>query len=99
MKPLNEKSLFHALCDAMDKVVSGEISAEQAKAISSLSCECEKLLKGERQRVRLLMDMEAHEKEFGSCPKLRELAAIGFADTTIDQQTGLPRNDNAEYCK
>ena len=99
MKPQNEKSLFHFILYAMDKVANDEIDSEKAKSICSLSKEAQKLISGERDRVRLLMELDEHERNFGKRPQLRELAAIGFADTTKDPQTGNPRNDDAGYCK
>jgi len=99
MIPRNEKSLFHLLCDAMDQVMSGEIDPTQATAVSKLAGQTDKLLKGERDRVRLLMAMDKHEREFGKRPVLRELAGVGFADTTIDQKTGNPRYDDGVYMK
>lgn len=91
MKPQNEKSLFHFLLDVMDKVAQDEISAEKAHSICEVSKEAEKLLKGERERVKLLMQLDIHEKEYGKRPDLRELASLGFSDTTKDPSTGVPR--------
>lgn len=99
MRPVNEKSLFHFLCDAMEKVSTGEMDAGKATAICNLSREAEKLLEGERKRVSLLMKMDEHERNFNKRPQLRELAAFGFANTTVDQQTGSPRNDDGSYLK
>lgn len=99
MKPQNEKSLFHFLCAAMDSVANGVMSTGQAREISSLAREAEKLLRGERDRAKLLMEMDEHERNFGKRPVLRELAALGFADTTKDPQTGNPRNDDAGYTR
>lgn len=99
MKPVNEKSLFHFLCAAMDDVASGAMQPAQAREISGLAREAEKLLRGERERARLLMEMDEHERNFGKRPAYRELAALGFADTTKDAQTGNPRNDDASYIK
>lgn len=99
MKAQNEKSLFHFILDVMDKVVNDEIDNEKVKSVCDLSKEAQKLLSGERDRVRLLMQLDEHERNFGKRPQLRELAAIGFADTTKDPQTGNPRNDDAGYCK
>lgn len=82
MKPENEKSLFHFLCDTMDKVAIGEIEPDKVNAICNLSREAEKLLKGERERTRLQMKMDEHERNYGKRPVLRELASIGFDDTT-----------------
>jgi hypothetical protein len=93
MTPNNEKSLFHFLCGVMAQVQSGETTPEQAHAICETAKEAEKLLKGERDRTRLLMKMDEHEKEFGHRPVLRELASFSFADTTKDPQTGTPRYD------
>lgn len=97
MKPQNEKSLFHFLCSAMDSVASGEMTTAQAREISGLAREAEKLLRGERDRVKLMMEIDEHERNFGKRPALRELSALGFADTTKDPNTGNPRNDNADY--
>lgn len=99
MKPQNEKSLFHFLLGAMEKVASGDMESTTANDICKLSKEAQKLLSGERDRVRLLMEMDEHERNFGKRPQLRDLAAIGFADTTKDPQTGNPRYDDASYCK
>ena len=81
----------------MDSVASGEMNTAQAREISNLAREAEKLLRGERDRAYLMMKMDEHERCFGKRPVLRELAGIGFADTTKDSQTGNPRNDNADY--
>ncbi len=97
MKPQNEKSLFHFLCSAMDAVANETMTPAQAREISGLAREAEKLLRGERERAALFMKMDEHEKQFGKRPVYRELAALGFADTTKDPQTGNPRNDNADY--
>ena len=97
MKPQNEKSLFHFLCDSMDKVANEQMTTAQAREIGNLAREAEKLLRGERERVLLQMKMDEHEKMYGKRPVYRELAGLGFADTTKDAQTGSPRYDNAEY--
>jgi len=97
MKPMNEKSLFHFLCNAMDAVANETMTPAQAREISGLAREAEKLLRGERERTLLFMKMDEHEKQFGKRPVYRELAAIGFADTTKDPQTGTPKYDSGEY--
>lgn len=97
MKPQNEKSLFHFLCDAMDKVANEQITTAQAREIGGLAREAEKLLRGERERVLLQMKMDEHEKVFGKRPVYRELAGLAFADTTKDPQTGNPKLDTADY--
>lgn len=98
-RPQNEKSLFHFLCGMMEAVVDGSVDGEQVKSVCDLTREAEKLLRGERERVKLLMSLDEHERNFGKRPQLRELAAIGFDDTTKDPQTGNPKNDDASYCK
>lgn len=97
MKPQNEKSLFRFLCDAMDKVANEQMTTAQAREIGGLAREAEKLLRGERERTLLLMKMDEHEKMFGKRPVYRELAGLGFADTTKDAQTGNPKIDAADY--
>lgn len=82
MKPTNEKSLFHFILDAMDKVANGEMDKDQALCISKLSNEATKLLKNEQDRVKLEMQMDEHQRNFGRKPHMRELASKGFANTT-----------------
>lgn len=97
MKPQNEKSLFHFLLDMMDKVSKGEVESKTINDVCRLSKEAQKLLVGERDRVRLQMELDEHERNYGKRPELRELASIGFADTTINQKTGSPRLDDGNY--
>lgn len=82
MKPTNEKSLFHFLCGAMDKVMTGELDYLKAQSVCQLSKEAAKLLEGERRRVDTLIKIDKHEREFGKRIEMRELAAFGFSDTT-----------------
>lgn len=81
MKPTNEKSLFHFILDTMDKVANGEIDKDQAICITKLSNEATKLLKNEHDRVKLEMQMDEHQRNFGKRPVLRELASKGFTNT------------------
>lgn len=73
------------------------MTTAQAREIGGLAREAEKLLRGERERTLLLMKMDEHEKMFGKRPVYRELAGLGFADTTKDAQTGNPKIDAADY--
>ncbi len=82
MKPVNEKSLFHALCEVMDKTMSGEYSTDQAMAIVKTSNEISKLLRLEHDRARLQMDIHSFNKENKACIEIRELASKGFDNTT-----------------
>ena len=82
MKPTNEKSLFHFLLDTMNKVANGEIDAETTKSICDVSKEAQKLLTGERDRARLLMELDQYKRLSGKEINLRELASKGFTDTT-----------------
>ena len=95
--PSNEKSLFHFLCQCMSMVREGEIDSTQAKAVCDLTKEAEKLLRGERDRVRLLIQIDEHERNFGKRLQIRELAGKGFDDTTVDPKTKCPINDNGHY--
>lgn len=99
MKAQNEKSLFHFILDVMDKVVNDDIDEGKVKSVCALSKEAQKLLAGERDRVKLMMQIDEHERNFGKRIQLRELAAIGFSDTTKNPDTGNPRLDDASYCK
>jgi hypothetical protein len=81
----------------MEKVAEGEMQPETSKSLCNLSKEAEKLLRAERDRVRLMMELDEHERNYGKRPQLRELASIGFADTTKDPQTNSPKYDNGKY--
>jgi len=82
MRPVNEKSLFHALCEVMDKTMNGEYSADQTMAIVKTSNEMTKLLRLEHDRARLQMEIDTYNKENGANIEIRELASKGFDNTT-----------------
>nr|DAU75393.1 MAG TPA: hypothetical protein [Caudoviricetes sp.] len=82
MRPVNEKSLFHALCEVMDKTMSGEYSTDQAIAVVKTSNELTKLLRLEHDRARLQMEIYSFNKDNNSDIEIRELASKGFDNTT-----------------
>lgn len=88
MLPVNSKSLYHFLCDQMDKLDKGLISVEAAKAQSALAKQINMRSFYENDRSRLLMELQRHNKEFSSNIQLRELDGKPF-DSTVS----LPLND------
>jgi len=54
MKPVNTKSLFHLLCDTMEKLDNDEIDVSKASAMSKLVGQCNNLLNYELKRAALM---------------------------------------------
>lgn len=63
MKPVNSKSLFHFICDQMDKLQDGAITVEQAKAQSNLAKQANNILKYELDRVNTMMKVIEFNKD------------------------------------
>ena len=82
MLPANSKSLFHFLCDQMDKLDKGTISVEAAKAQAALAKQINMRSFYENDRSRLLMELQRHNKEFTTNIQLRELDSKPF-DSTV----------------
>lgn len=94
MKPINEKSLFHFLCDVMEGLYSGTLEVEKGIAICKTANEISKLISGERDRARLMMEINSYNKERGQSMVLRELASKGFENTTITHYGSLNLDAN-----
>ena len=54
MKPVNTKSLFHHLCNTMDKLDNAEIDVATASAQAKLVSQCTNLLNYELKRAVIL---------------------------------------------
>lgn len=62
MKPVNTKSMFHLLCECMDRLDRNEIDVSQASAMSKLIGQANNLLTYELKRA-ALMTNESFKQE------------------------------------
>lgn len=76
MKPVNTKSLFHTLCNTLDKLDRYEIDVAQANAVSKVVGQCTNLLNYELKRASLMSDHDIkmehrnlESKSFDSLPE------------------------------
>ncbi len=76
MKPVNTKSLFHALCSTLEKLDREEINVNQASATAKLVGQCTNLLNYELKRAALMTNDEfrhthrnLESKSFDSLPE------------------------------
>ena len=75
MKPVNTKSMFHLLCDTMEKLENDEIDVQKASAMSKLIGQANNLLTYELKRSMLMSNADFKEnhrnlesKNFDSLP-------------------------------
>ena len=78
MKPVNTKSLLAFVFDQMEKLDNGTITVEVASAQSKLTQQANNLMRLEHERTRVKMEVEKHNKEFGSNVELRNVESINF---------------------
>ncbi len=78
MEPTNHKALYHKLMDCVDKVMSGDMTPSQGKAISELAARMNKARDLEHDRVRVCIEAENHAKQDGSHFKIREVEGRNF---------------------
>ena len=76
MRPVNTKSMFHLLCQTMEKLESDEIDVAKASAMSKLIGQANNLLTYELKRSMVLSNKEFSEhhrnlesKNFDSLPQ------------------------------
>ncbi len=76
MKPVNTKSMFHLLCNYMEKLDNHEIDVAQAGAMSKLIGQANNLLNYELKRASLMTNIEfqaqhrrLENKNFDSLPE------------------------------
>ena len=76
MRPVNSKSLFHLLCDCMEKLDNNEIDVAQASAMSKLVGQANNLMNYELKRAALMTNPEFKQehrnleaKNFDSLPE------------------------------
>ena len=78
MKPVNSKSLLAFVFDQMEKLDNKEIDAAQAGAQSKLIQQANNIIKNEVDRTRVKIQLERHNKEFGSSLVMREIESKNF---------------------
>ena len=78
MEPTNHKVLYHKLMDSIDRVMSGDMTPTQGKAVSELAARMNKARDIEHERVRVCVEAEKHAAEGGSMFKLREVEGKNF---------------------
>ena len=76
MRPVNTKSMFHLLCECMDRLDRNEIDVAQASAMSKLIGQANNLLNYELKRAALMTNKEFRNehrnletKNFDSLPE------------------------------
>lgn len=78
MKPVNSKSLLAFVFDQMEKLDNKEIDTAQAGAQSKLIQQANNIIKNEVDRTRVKIQLERHNKEFGSSLVMREIESKNF---------------------
>lgn len=78
MKPVNQKSLFHFLCDQMDKLDKREISVEEAKAQASIAKQVNNVIKYELDRANTEMKVREFNMKHGSHIEIRNIEGKNF---------------------
>lgn len=80
MKPTNNKSLLHFICDQMEKLDTGAITTEQAKAQASLAKQANNSLLYEIKRADVQMKLTQHNAVYKDGLKLREAEGKNFEE-------------------
>lgn len=78
MKAVNNKSLLAFIFDQMDKLDTGQIKTEEAKAQANFAKQANNALKYELDRVRTLIDLDNHNRNHGGSIELRNAETKNF---------------------
>lgn len=78
MKPVNTKSLLAFVFGQMEKLDNKEIDVDTANAQSKLVQQANNILRSEHERTRVKIELERHNKEYGSNIEFREVESINF---------------------
>ena len=78
MKPVNNKSLFHFVCDQMEKLDNNIITVDEAKGQAMLAKQANNSLKYEIDRAKIKIKVEEHNKEHDSNVEFREAEGKNF---------------------
>ena len=78
MKPVNSKSLFHFLCDQMEKLDQKTISIDEAKAQALLAKQVNNVMKYELDRANTEMKIREFNVQHGSNVEMRNIESKSF---------------------
>jgi hypothetical protein len=78
MEPTNQKALYHKLMDSIDRVLSGELTPSQGKAVSELAARMNKAKDLEHDRARVCVELDNHARTGGKAILLREIEGKNF---------------------
>jgi hypothetical protein len=78
--PVNAKSLFHFLCDQMEKLDKKEITVQDAQGQANIAKQLNNLLNYELKRVDTQMKLDQHNFEFKKNLELREVELKNFVE-------------------
>lgn len=78
MKPVNNKSMLHFICDQMEKLDNQVITIDAAKAQAALIKQANNCLMYELKRADIQMRLTEHNAIFKDGLKLREVEAKIF---------------------
>jgi hypothetical protein len=78
MQPMNNKSLLHFLFDQMEKLDTGSIKIDQAKAQAALAKQANQALKYELDRVHTLMELDQYKRSTGATIEFRNVEGKNF---------------------
>ena len=78
MNPVNSKSLLAFVFGQMEKLDNKEIDVAEAKAQAGLAKQANNIMKYELDRVKVKMELEEHNKLYGSNHELRDVESKNF---------------------
>lgn len=78
--PVNAKSLFHFLCDQMEKLDKKEITVQEAQGQANIAKQLNNLLNYELKRVDTQIKLDQHNFEFKKNLELREVELKNFVE-------------------
>jgi len=76
--PVNSKSLFHFICDQMEKLDKETITVEQAKAQANLAKQANNVMKYELDRVNTEMKVRQFNLTTGASIVIRNVESKNF---------------------
>jgi hypothetical protein len=78
MQPTNNKALLHFIFDQMEKLDSGDIDVQQAKAQADLAKQANNMMKYELDRTNTLIKLDQHNRQTGGNIELRNIEGKSF---------------------
>jgi len=81
MKPTNAKSLFHFMCDQMEKLNDKQVDTEVVKQQVAITKQLTSMMRYELQRAKTQMEIRDFNLRTGAHIELRELEGKPFDNT------------------